>query len=179
MNCQCHIHIMKLQQNITNQVNNDEQLSPVLDKLRQDDQGFKVPDGYFDSLSSSIVDRIQKQESKSFSGTLIHLFRKPLVWAPSLASVVVVLLLIFVIPAKKNSMNQPTDEWVQINMAYDPSYAEEIVLAESNTIDKELESREIKYYDPASMSAKNEPTDAEINEYLKDHVIESDVLNQY
>jgi antitoxin component YwqK of YwqJK toxin-antitoxin module len=76
-------------------------------------------------------------------------------------------------------MVQPADEWAQINMAYDPSYAEEAILAESNTIDKELEGKEIKYYDPATLSAKNEPTDAEILDYLKDHTTDTDILNQY
>ena len=170
---------MKSQQIITNHTDKDEQISPVLDKLRQENQGLTVPDGYFGSLSSRIADKIQKQKSKSFPEILIHSFRNPLIWAPSLASVVVVLFLIFILPAKKSSLDQPTDEWTQINMAYDPSYAEEIVLAESNKIDKELEGKEIKYYDPESLSAKNEPTDAEINEYLKDHVIETDILNQY
>lgn len=170
---------MKLKQNISNQTNNDEQLSPVLEKLRQEVHGFRTPDGYFDSLSSRIVDKIQKQENRSFPEILIHSFRKPLIWAPSLASVVVVLLLIFVIPVNKTPKDQAADEWTQINMAYDPSYAGEVVLAESNKIDNELEGKEIKYYDPANLSAKNEPTAAEIKDYLKEHVIESDVLNQY
>lgn len=170
---------MKLKQNISNQTNNDEQLSPVLEKLRNEAHVFNVPDGYFDSLSSHIVDRIQNQENRSFVRVLVHAFRKPLIWAPSLASVAVVILLIFVIPANKTAKDQPADEWTQINMAYDPSYAEEVVLAESNTIDKELEGKDIKYYDPASLQPKNEPTDAEIQDYLKDHSLETDVLNQY
>lgn len=170
---------MKLKQNISNQTNNEEQLSPVLEKLRQEVGAFNVPDGYFDSLSSHIVDRIQNQEKRSFVTVLIHAFRKPLIWAPSLASVAVILLLVFVFPANKTSKDQPADEWTQINMAYDPSYAAEVVLAESNTIDKELEGKEIKYYNPATLQPKNEPTDAEIQDYLKDHALESDFLNQY
>jgi len=170
---------MKTKQRISNQTNSTDNLTPVLENLRHEVSGFKAPNGYFDSLSSRIVDRIQKQENKSFPEILLHSFRKPVIWAPSLATLVVVLLLIFVIPANKTSIDQPADEWTQINMAYDPSYAEEVVLAESNTIDKELEGKEIKYYDPASLQAKNEPTDTEINEYLKDHALETDVLNQY
>ena len=169
---------MKTKQNISNQVNDNEQFSTFLEKLKKEAKGFKAPDGYFDSLSSKIVDRIQKQENKSLLLIIFHSFRKPLIWVPSLASVAVVLLLIFVLP-DKTSMVQPADEWAQINMAYDPSYAEEAILAESNTIDKELEGKEIKYYDPATLSAKNEPTDAEILDYLKDHTTDTDILNQY
>lgn len=170
---------MNLKQNISIKTNETEQLSPVLEKLRQENQGFKVPDGYFDSLSPRIVDCIQKQENKSFINTLVNAFGKPLVWAPALASVTVVLFLVFAVPSKKTSIPQITDEWTEINMAYDESYAEEIYLAESNIIDEEMENTDANYITSASFTTNSEPTINEITEYLKEQEIDTDILNEY
>lgn len=169
---------MNLKQNISKQTYDSEQLSPLLEKLRQKTQGFKVPDGYFDSLSPRIVDGIKKQENSSFLKKLIPSFRKPLVWAPSMATIIVAVLLIFVIPAKKTATLPVVDEWTEINMAYDVSYAEEALLAESNTIDKEIESSVVKNIG-SEMLIQNEPTVDEISEYLKEHETDTDILNQY
>jgi len=169
---------MKIQDKIPDQTNDIEQLSPVLKKLRQDVEAFKVPDGYFDSLSPRIIDRIQEQENRSFSKRFVLSFRKPLVWAPSIASVVVAVFLIFVIPAKKVSTLQVFDEWTEINMAYDASYAEEAVFSESITIDKELANSDINITESLTPSHK-EPTADEIKAYLKEHETETDILNEY
>lgn len=170
---------MKLKQDIAYQTNENEQLSPVLEKQRQENQGFKVPDGYFDSLSPRIIDSIQKQENRSFINTLVTALRKPLVWAPAFASVAVVLLLVFAVPSKKATLPQVTDEWAEINMAYDESYAAEIYLSESSIIDNELDKKDANYIAAASVSTKNEPTLDEITEYLKDQDIDTDILNEY
>lgn len=169
---------MKIQEKISDQTNDTEQLSPVLEKLKRDVEAFKVPDGYFDSLSPRIIDRIQEQENRSFSKRFVLSFRKPFVWAPSLATVVVAVLLIFVIPAKKASTLQVVDEWTEINMAYDASYAEEAVFSESITIDKELANSDINNTEAISFTHK-EPTADEIKAYLKEHETETDILNEY
>ena len=169
---------MNLKQNISNQTNETEQLSPVLEKLRQDVQGFKVPDGYFDALSPRIADSVNKQD-RSFVKTLLPTLRKPLVWAPAMASVVVVLLLVFAVPSKKASTIQVIDEWAELNMAYDESYAAEVYLSESSIIDNELEKKDANYIAAASVSAKSDPTLDEITEYLKDQDIDTDILNEY
>lgn len=169
---------MKRKQNISNQTNDTEHLSPILEKLRQDSNGLKVPDGYFDSLSPRIVDGIKKQENSSFLKKLIPSFQKPLVWAPSMATIIVAVLLIFVIPAKKAATVPVVDEWAEINMAYDASYAEEALLSESNIIDKELANSTIGNNESVSF-AKKEPIVDEIKAYLKDHDMETDILNEY
>jgi hypothetical protein len=74
---------------------------------------------------------------------------------------------------------QVVDEWTQINMAYDASYAEEAILAESNTIDKALENKDVSYIASASYNGENEPTIDEITEYLKEQEIDTDILNEY
>jgi hypothetical protein len=80
---------------------------------------------------------------------------------------------------KKDSAVLPvTDEWTQINMAYDASYAEEALLAESSTIDKELETGNMNKISYASIT-QNEPTVDEITNYLKDQEIDTDILNEY
>jgi hypothetical protein len=170
---------MTMKQIISDQTNKTEQLSPVLEKLRQADQGFKVPDGYFNSLSPRIVESIKKQENSSFLKIVVPSFSKPVVWAPVMATVIVAVLLIFVVPGKKDSTLPVADEWTQINMAYDASYAEEALLAESNFIENYIENKGIRYVASASLTTANEPTVDEITDYLKEHEIEMDILNGY
>ena len=164
--------------NISDQINETEQLPPILAKLRKEASGFKVPEGYFDSLSPRIVDSINKQENRSFLKALIPSFRKPLVWASSLAAIIVAVLLIFVVPVKKSSTMQVADEWTQINMAYDESYAQEALLAQSSTIDKELENSANSAIGTEVLTQK-EPSIDEIKEYLKEHENEIDLINGY
>jgi len=170
---------MKMKRNIQDQTNGTEQFSPILEKLRKADQGFKVPHGYFDSLSPRIADAIKKQENRSILRALIPSFTKPVVWAPAMAAVIVAVLLFFVVPGKKATTLPVSDEWTQIKMAYDPSYAEEALLAESNTIDKYIETKDISFIASASLTVANEPSVDEITEYLKEHEIETDNLNGY
>jgi hypothetical protein len=167
---------MKLKHNISN---DNEQLPKILEALRKEANGFRVPDGYFDSLSPRIVDGIKRQEHTSFGYVLISSFRKPRVWAPIMATCAIAVMLIFVVPSKKASTIPAADEWTELNMAYDASYAEEAVLAESNTIEKELESKDINYSEPVSLNGKNGPTAEEIAKYLKEHEFDADLLNEY
>jgi len=167
-----------MKQNISDQHNETEQLSPILEKLRKEVQGFRVPDGYFDSLSPRIIDNINKRDNRQFVQVLSAPFRKPLIWAPAMAAAVVAVFLIFVIPAKNTSTNQVADEWTQINMAYDESYAQEALFAESNIIEKELDSSVFNNIEIAALS-QNEPSVSEITEYLKEHENDLDILNEY
>ena len=91
----------------------------------------------------------------------------------------VAVLLIFVVPSKRASTLQATDEWTELYMAYDASYAEEALLAESHYIDKELESKDINYAEPAPITGQNEPTAENIAKYLKEHELDADLLNEY
>jgi hypothetical protein len=168
-----------MKQNISKYTDETEQLSPVLEELRNEVHGFKVPDGYFDSLSPRIVDSIKKQENRSIIKTLVPSLKKPLVWAPAMASVVVLLLLVFAVPSKKTATIQVIDEWTELNMAYDESYAAEVYLSESSIIDNELENKDINLIASTTVTAKNEPTLDDITEYLKDQDIDPDILNEY
>ena len=170
---------MKLKHNISNQIIDNEQLPKILEELRKEANGFKVPDGYFDSLSPRIVDRLKKQEHASFRHVLVSSFRRPRVWVPVMATLVVAVLLIFVVPTKKVTSVPAADEWTELNMAYDASYAEEAFLAEGHTIDKELETKDINYAAPVSSTGQNGPTADEIAKYLKEHEFDADLLNQY
>ena len=169
---------MKIQENIPGQINDTEQLSLILEKLMEEVQVLKVPVGYFDSLNPRIIDRIQEQENRSFSKRLVLSFRKPLIWVPAFATVIVAVLLVFTIPAKKVSAIQSVDEWTEINMAYDASYAEEAVFAESITIDKELANSVLPNNESLTFPHK-EPTAEEIKVFLKEHETETDILNGY
>src|SRR5664279_1132759 len=107
---------MKLKHNISNQTIDNEQLPTVLQELRKEANGFKVPDGYFDSLSPRIIDRVKIPEHNSFSHVLVSSFQRPRVWVPVMATLLVAVLLIFVVPAKKASTIPATDEWTELNM---------------------------------------------------------------
>lgn len=168
-----------MKQNIADQFNHAEQFSPVLEKLKQHGDGFKVPEGYFENLSPRIVDSISKQGKPSFLKTIVQSFSKPMVWAPSLATVIVAVILIFVFPVKKNTPIPVADEWTQINMAYDASYAEEVLLAESSTIDKYIENKDISNNASITFTLADEPTAEEIKAYLNDHEIEPEIMNEY
>jgi len=175
----CHIFIMKLKQNNSKQKSDTESLPPVLEKLRQEGSGFKVPDGYFDSLSPRIVDNINHQGKSSIFKTFSLSFRKPLIWASVTATILVAVILIIVIPMKKEPAVLVVDEWTELNMAYDASYAEEVFLAESNTIDSELEKVDIKYIESGVLSTENEPSIEEITEYLNEQQIDTDSITEY
>jgi hypothetical protein len=165
---------MKMRNNISNPTNETESLSPLLRKLKLEDQGFKVPYGYFDSLNPRIADAIQKQENRSVFKTFFFSFRRPLVWAPSMALIITILLII-VIPTRKEPVSEVTDEWNEISMAYDPSYAEEVFFTESNLIDTELENADNNIM-TVSITGNNEPTDEEITKYLKDQDVDPELL---
>jgi hypothetical protein len=170
---------MKMKRNIPDRTNGTEQLSPVLEKLKQAEQGFRVPGGYFDFLSPRIAESIKIRENSSFLKAFLPSFAKPVVWAPAMAAVIVAVLLIFIVPGKKATTLPLADEWTQIKMAYDPSYAEEALLAESNTIDRYIENKGISNIASPSLTIANEPSVDEITEYLKEHEIETDNLNGY
>lgn len=156
---------MNLKDKIPSDFTSDENFSPFLGSLKETGNNLKVPDSYFDSLNTRITARIKKQENRAIIP--ISLIRKPVIWAPLLACSVVILLLVFAVPVKQASTVPLTDEWTEINMAFDESYAEEVLLAESFTMDNEIENADGNTIS-ASFSGSNEATDEEITEYLKD-----------
>jgi hypothetical protein len=167
---------MKKKQNIPCQENHAEKMSPFFEKMKQEGTGFKVPDGYFDTLSPRIVDSLQKQENRSLANFVLFSIRKPLVWAPITATALVAAILIFVVPAKNTPTIEVADEWTELNMAYDASYAEEVMLAESIIVDSELEQTDLNYIETASFSTLTEPTDEEIAKFLDEQEIDTDIL---
>ena len=167
---------MNTKHNIQDQNSNTETQLPVLEKLKQEVTGFCVPEGYFDNLSPRIVDSIQKQENRSLGNSFFFSFRKPVVWAPLTATALVAAILIFVVPVKNTSTLEVADEWTELNMAYDASYAEEVLLAESNTLDSELAETDINTVESLVVSAENEPSIEEITEFLDEQEIDTDIL---
>ena len=87
--------------------------------------------------------------------------------------------MVFVLPEKKAVEIPEVDEWTEIRMAFDASYAEEVLLSESHTVDREIENIDLSYIQSATYTGKNEPTRDEISEYLKDQEIEPDILNEH
>lgn len=165
-----------MKRNISNQPPAAEPRPSLPDTFRNGAQGFKVPEGYFDSLSPRIADRITKNANRSFLSASLPVIRKPIIWAPALATAVVAVLLLFVIPDKKPMPVPIFDEWTELNMAYDASYAEEVLLAESHSIDNALDNTDVGYVATASTTEDTEPTDEEISEYLKAQEIDPELL---
>ena len=48
-----------------------EELSPFLAKLKGQDEGFKVPKGYFDTLENNIFARIKAEEEVESWGSAV------------------------------------------------------------------------------------------------------------
>ncbi len=168
---------MNLRNNIP-QADDTENIPVFLEALKKEAPGFKVPAGYFDTLGNKISDRISNNTRHSSIGSLIPGFRKPLVWAPLLSTIVVAVLLLFVIPERETNSIPVIDEWTQLNMVYDPSYATEAVFADSHEIDAAIEGKELNYAE-VSLNSQNEPTAEEISAYIKEHELESELLNEY
>ncbi len=169
---------MNLRNNIPGQADDTEKIPVFLEALKKEAQGFKVPAGYFDTLGNKISDRINTSTRHSFTGSMIPGFRKPIVWAPLLSTIVVAVLLLFGIPEREATTIPVIDEWTQLNMAYDPSYATEAVFADSHEIDAAIEGKELNYSE-ISLNNQNEPTAEEISAYIKEHEMESELLNEY
>jgi hypothetical protein len=170
---------MKINQSIQEQNLENETLPPILIELRPGADGIKTPDGYFDSLGSRIDDGIANRKGASFLSVAFPSVSKPLLWVPTLAAVVAVVLLVFVLPEKKAAEIPAVDEWTEIRMAIDASYAEEVLLSESHAVDRAIENIDLSYIQSATYTGKNEPTQDEISEYLKDQEIEPDILNEH
>lgn len=167
---------MKIKHNKPEQFQESDNLPPWLESAKRETNGLRVPDGYFDLLSPAIIDRIKEQENKSLLKSHSTVYMKPVVWAPVLATSVAVVLLMFIIPAENKETITETDEWTEINIAYDASYAEEVLLAESYNIDYELENNNIGDNESNTTKGVIELTDDEITEYLKDQEIDLELI---
>jgi len=172
---------MNLRNNIPGQPDDTENIPVFLEALKKEAPGFKVPDGYFDTLGNRIADRVNKNKGHSLMGVIIPGIRKPVVWGPVIVTAAVAVLLLFVVPERRTPTIPVADEWTQLNMAYDPSYATEAVLAESHEIDADIEGNEGKElnFSEVSPNGQNEPTAEEISAFIAAHEMESELLNEY
>ena len=106
---------MKTNNKISQQTYPDhDTLPPLLENLRKEKQGQQVPEGYFDTLSPRIVDRIGNRNRQNRLFIILTTIRKKFVWAPVMATSVIAVLLIFVIPGPKQLPVAPSDELSQI-----------------------------------------------------------------
>jgi len=166
---------MKMKQNIRNHADTQETISPFLESMKNKPDGLLVPDGYFESLNSNIVDRINKEQNLSYSQNKIPSPGKPVVWAPIMVTAIAALLFIFFIPAKNEATSIINDDWTEIYLAYDASYAEEALIAESSLIDNEINNSE-SFAESLLLNTNYTPTDDEIADYLETQEIDTDIL---
>ena len=170
---------MKIKHNISSATSESDKLPPVLASLKQKESGIKVPEGYFDTLGSRIIDRINEQNQNVYSWSAITILRKPLVWAPLAVTAMVALVLIFVSPADKNVEAPTSDLWSAINMAYDGSYAEEVLLVESSNIDNEIEQMTNISPEFISLYPADEPSVSEIQDFLEEQDPDIETITEY
>ncbi len=170
---------MKSKQNKPDLTNEDGFLPEIPEEMRKETGGFKAPAGYFDSLSPRIIDRINSKEQSSISNVLISVFKKPLVWVPVMATLLVIVSLVFLIPSQKETPVIVVNEISDISMAYDPSYAQEAILLESHTLETRLENSNIDYTQTSILNGQNGPSAEEIIKYLKDNDVDTELLNEY
>lgn len=170
---------MKIKNTKSKQLQETDNLSPLLQSLRREESGYKVPDGYFDALSPRIIDRINEKDHKVLSKSGILVFRKPVVWAPTMVVAIAAVLLIFIVPSQNNQIIPAYDELADINMAYDASYAEEVLLAESYNRDKEIEVAVNSVPETTSINENSNLSEDLIEEYLKDQDLEIEIITEY
>lgn len=170
---------MKSKQNKPDLTNEDGPLPEILEEMRKEAGGFKAPAGYFDSLSPRIIDRINMKEHSSIINVFISGYKKPLVWVPVMATLLVIVSLVFLIPSQKESPLVVVNEISDISMAYDPSYAQEAILLESHTLETKLENSNIDYTKTSILNGQNGLSEDEIIKYLKDNEIDTELLNEY
>lgn len=169
---------MKTKHNLPEHTDEGDNLPPMLQSAKQEKNAIHVPDGYFDSLVPCIIDKIKLTEKKGTAKSQIPVFRKPVVWLPVLATTVIGALFLFVIPAKNELRTPATTEWDEINLAYDASYAEEVLVAESYSIDLELETTEINFNASTLSDGIYELNDEEVTTYLKEQEIDIDMITE-
>jgi hypothetical protein len=134
-----------------------------------------VPDGYFNSLVPRIADKLPG-EHRSFYTIFFSAIRKTSVWSPVLATALVVLTFFFIIPAKNGSDSAGYDTLAELNIGYDASFAEEVLLAESNLIEAEIENSGSTVTERVQFAGIDNLTDEEISDYLKEQEIETELL---
>ncbi len=166
---------MKLKEGISNSSEISDKLPQALEDLKQNPCRLQVPEGYFDTLSPRIVDKLAKSDS-SFRHSLGMVIRKPSVWSPVLATVLLALTFIFIIPRKTSTVASGYDTLTELNNGFDASFAEEVMLAESNTLESEIENSPAFTSNPVQFAGVNHLTDDEIASYLKDQEIETELL---
>jgi hypothetical protein len=167
---------MKQIQDIQGNTSQSDDLTPMLLKLKEESNGIKVPEGYFDTLSPRIVDAINIQ---SRSKVTIPFYRKPILWAPVMATILTAVLLIFVVPSKKTTTIPAINEWSEMEMGYDASYADEVLFTESYNIENEIENTESLTKSAALSNNTDVLTDDEISAYLKDQNVDIEVITEY
>jgi hypothetical protein len=134
--------------------------APFLSKLSGEDP-FEAPEGYFDTFSASVVDRINAQKKESWLAKVTLQFRKPLILIPAMA-----ILIFGIIWFSKSKITVDTNE-EYISMNYDELYDAALIidLDESVLCDYiEIESNSNKTTTDEDLMLENLSEEVLINE---------------
>lgn len=174
-----HKAIMKPKQNTNSQhIDQKETESVAFNALLKNSVGFKVPDNYFDTLPHIIVDRINQQNAEKTERKRLGWIKAPVVWIPALSLACIACIFTLALHFNRAPQPQKIDELTELNLNYDCSYAEEAVLAESLTIDKELDKDGSQYLLSEAITKDSDPSVQEMTDYLKELDIDPELLSQ-
>lgn len=144
-----------------------EQLSPFLAQLREEQDGFKVPENYFDYLSESIMEQVKLAPKPDFATPkkvvvpwYAFLFNRKLVSGlATLTVLLVAALFLFNQPTKTNEIAEISEEEA---LNYIANHLDEFETSLFTDTDLLEEISEVEF------------EEEELNEFLENHIDELD-----
>jgi hypothetical protein len=161
--------------------NDLQEEEPDIPGLSKGMNGFKVPEGYFDSLPGRIMVKAEMEKDRqSNPGRMHSMVYSTKVWIPLLAAASIIFTLFFILPESKKTEDilSQVHDTMNLNNAYDASYAGDVLVADYKIMDVFLEQlsadQEISfdnlYY------TEEEISNEAIIEYLNEQEIDIDLL---
>jgi hypothetical protein len=141
---------------------------------------FKVPDHYFDSLTSRIQDRISANEKKKFVySNFLRGFLQKKIWIPSMAGVVLLFVVILMNTERNiSTQNQisKTDSVIIKNSDLNNSYALEVQYIEAAKVLEQIELLPLNEISLGNLTLPDEIKNEDIRKYLNEEEIDPTLL---
>ncbi|HPT14140.1 MAG TPA: hypothetical protein PK796_05075 [Bacteroidales bacterium] len=144
-------------------------------------EGFKAPDGYFDSLSERLREQIANSENELAQRwyTLNRQTLKPVMIPLAIVAAMLIAVFLFLPEKKSDQQATNTDTLPPASIYdYDESYAREAIALEDASLSDAVENTDDDLGYILSMSAANDTTlsETDIIDYLNDQEIDPELL---
>jgi hypothetical protein len=144
------------------------------------EEPFRVPDNYFDSLTSRIQDRISARQSRvSVLSSMSTILVKKKVWIPVIACVLI-LLSVFILYPGKSSQNQgyisKTDTVAVKANDINGAYALETQYIEIEKALEQIKKLPVSHIDESVVKLPDEIKNEDIIKYLNEEEIDPNLL---